>query len=67
MKDATNPAFNPLSTESTGRFVAEPVIDFAQDAIDKAREVRRKLIKPEDDWAISWRVRAEGSPTPSGT
>lgn len=58
--EATDPANNPFSTDSTGRFVAEPVIDFAQDAIDRAREARAKSLKnPEDDWALMWRVRRE--------
>lgn len=62
VKEATDPANNPFSTESTGKFVAEPVIDFAQDAIEKAKEARRKQVSAEDDWAIFWRVRREGSP-----
>lgn len=67
MKEATDSANNPYSTESTGKFVAEPVIDFAQDAIDRAREARKKLVKPEDDWALLWKVRREGEATPSET
>lgn len=60
VSEATDPANNPFSTSSTGHFVAEPVIDFAQDAIDRAREARAKALKnPEDDWALLWRVRHE--------
>jgi hypothetical protein len=69
VKEATDPANNPFSTESTGKFVAEPIIDFAQDAIDRAREARRKAMKnPEDDWALVWKVsredRSSSSPDP---
>lgn len=56
--EATDEANNPLSPAATGRFEAEPVIDFAQDAIEKAQEARRKaLSNPDDDWPLIWRVK----------
>lgn len=56
---ATDPRNNPISTESTGRFVAEPVADFAQDAIDRAKKERRDRVGEGDDWPLLWRVRHE--------
>lgn len=59
LRDATDPAMNPFSVDSRGRFVAEPVIDFAQDAIDRAKAARRKKVADGDDWALIWRVTPE--------
>ena len=58
MDEATDEAFNPYSLNAKGRFVAEPVADFAQAAIDKAAEVRRKATG-DDDWPLVWDVRLE--------
>lgn len=56
---ATDPGMNPLSIDARGRFVAEPVADYAQSAIDQAKAERRKKVKDEDDWALMWSVRPE--------
>lgn len=57
LSEATDPANNPL-TPGGGRFVAEPAADFAQAAIDKAAEARRKAVG-DDDWPLIWRTRLE--------
>lgn len=68
LSEATDPAYNPYSPDAKGRFVAEPVVDYAQSAIDKAREDRRKSLQnPDDDWAIFYTVRREDRVTPSET
>lgn len=66
--DATDPSNNPFAPDAAGRFVAKPVIDFAQDAIDRAREARRKSMQnPDDDWALRWEVELEKRVTTSET
>lgn len=68
LAEATDPANNPYAPDATGSFVAVPIIDFAQDAIDRAREERRKSLQnPDDDWALIWRVHRENRVTPSET
>lgn len=58
MSEAADPDNNPYSMTATGRFIAEPVVDFAQDAIDRAAKERRKKVG-DDDWALFWRVHHE--------
>jgi hypothetical protein len=63
---ATDPKNHPLLPTATGRFVAEPVIDFAQDAVEKAKEARRKALGGIDDWPLMWQVRLEQNGAPEG-
>lgn len=58
ISEATDASNNPLSTEATGRFVAVPYTDYAQDALDKARKARRDAVG-DDDWPLLWVVRHE--------
>lgn len=58
ISEATDPKNNPLSPAATGRFVWEPVADFAQDALNKTRDERRKAVGDED-WPLLWKVRLE--------
>lgn len=58
LADATNPKHNPYAVDRTGRFVAEPIVDFAQAAIDQAREARKKAVG-NDDWPLIWTARLE--------
>jgi len=61
VSEATDPKFNPYSPDAEGQFVAEPIVDFAQAAIDRALEARRKLIKADEDWPLLWPVHLERS------
>lgn len=58
ISEATDPKNNPLSTAATGRFVAAPRADYAQDALDKARKARRDEVG-DVDWPLLWVVRHE--------
>ena len=58
LSEATDPTMNPYLVDGKGKFVAEPVVDFAQEAINKAREARKKAVG-DDDWPLLWRVRPE--------
>lgn len=60
---ATDPQMNPYLAGAAGRFVAEPVIDFAQEAIDKGIKARSKAVDPKDDWPLLWRVSEEVAPS----
>lgn len=67
ISEATDPAYNPYNMDAQGRFVAEPVADYAQDAIERAMKERRKAMgNKDDDWALRWRVRLERA-TPDET
>lgn len=45
-----------IDPKNADRFIVEPVVDFAQTALDKAEHDRRKIVKAEDDWSLIWRV-----------
>lgn len=64
--EATDPRNNPASAESTGRFVAKPFSDFAQDAVDKAKKARRDAVG-DDDWPLLWVVHHEQLDEPDST
>lgn len=49
LAEATDP-------KNADRFDVEPVVDFAQTALDAAEAARRKLVSAEDDWSLIWRV-----------
>lgn len=60
LADATDP-------KNHGRFRAEPVVDYAQDALEKAQAARRAaLANPDDDYALLWSVSLEGAEAASG-
>lgn len=64
--EATDAANNPFDPAATGRFVAEPIIDFAEHAVETAVASRKKMLSnPEDDWPLRWSVRRV-SATPVG-
>ena len=62
ISEATDAKYNPYSPDAEGTFVAEPLVDYAQAAIDRAVEARRKKVKAEEDWPLLWPVRLERSP-----
>lgn len=60
LSEATDPSLSPDAADARGRFVASPVVDFAQTAIDRAKEARRKSLKnPDDDFSLIWSVSPE--------
>lgn len=62
LSEATDPNYNPYSPTASGRFVAEPVADYAQDALNRAAEARRKAAG-DTDWPLQWQVRLEKADT----
>ncbi len=56
LDEATDPAYNPFDPASTGKFEAEPIVDFAQLALDMQAKARRRLVSAEDDYPLIWRV-----------
>ena len=61
VSEATDPKYNPYALDAAGSFVAEPVVDYAQAAIDREVDARRKAVSAEDDWPLLWSVRLEKS------
>lgn len=53
--EATDPNNNPYLPGASGRFVAVPRADYAQAALDRATEARRKAAG-DADWPLQWSV-----------
>jgi hypothetical protein len=51
---ATNQAYNPMNPNAQGHFEAEPYVDFAEDAVEKAKKARKNALGDADDWPLLW-------------